>query len=127
MDPKTFAVADELLDKIASIVDQKLESASFKDLRDAIERLVKALGTRYSASLQVVVDVFDRERERTIPLLTTGFQPRMTSPHTASGATRQPSAMSVRARSRLCPMTGVRSVGNTGISSSSIHAAPRAA
>lgn len=73
MDPKTFAVADELLDKIASIVDQKLESASFKDLRDALERLGKALGTRYSASLQVVVDVFDRERERTIPLLTTGF------------------------------------------------------
>jgi hypothetical protein len=31
------------------------------------------LGARYSASLQIVVDFFDRDREQTLPLLTTGF------------------------------------------------------
>ncbi|MFM7138386.1 MAG: hypothetical protein ACKO1M_15195 [Planctomycetota bacterium] len=73
MNPNTFAAAEEVIDKIANIVDDKLDSAGFKDLRDALERLGKVLGPRYSASLQIVVDVFDRDREQTLPLLTTGF------------------------------------------------------
>jgi hypothetical protein len=73
MNPNAFSAAEEVIDKIANIVDDKLDSASFKDLRDALERLGKVLGARYSASLQIVVDVFDRDREQTLPLLTTGF------------------------------------------------------
>ena len=73
MDPKTFAAAEEKVDKIATLVDQKLESASFKDVRDALQRLGEALGPRYSAAMKVTVEVFDSEESRTMPLLTTGF------------------------------------------------------
>ena len=74
MNPNTFAAAEEVIDKIANIVDDKLDSAGFKDLRDALERLGKVLGTRYSASLQIIVDVFDRDR---LPVLWSHAGPRL--------------------------------------------------
>lgn len=72
MDPKTFATADEKVEKIAMLVDQKLESAGFKDVRDALQRLGEALGPRYFAAMKVTVEVFESEASRTMPLLTTG-------------------------------------------------------
>lgn len=43
MDPITFKAAEDVIDTIADIVDENLDSAGFKDLRDALERLGQVL------------------------------------------------------------------------------------
>lgn len=73
MDPSTFEAADSLVDEIAEIVDSVLLSDQLTKLRQVLEELGKTLGPRYSASLNVIVDVFDRKRETALPLLNTGL------------------------------------------------------
>ena len=73
MDPATFEAADPLVDKIADLVDSALLSDQLANLRQALDELGKAVWSRYSANLTVVVDLFDREREKALPLLNTGL------------------------------------------------------
>jgi hypothetical protein len=73
VDPNTFDLADPLVDTIADLVDSALVSDQLADLRIALDELSKAIGPRYSASLNVTVEVFDREREQGMPLLNTGL------------------------------------------------------
>jgi hypothetical protein len=73
MDQSAFEAADRVLDEIADLVDQTLTSDQLIELRRTLSKLSKALGDRYSASLTVVVEVFDREQERCLPLLNTGL------------------------------------------------------
>jgi hypothetical protein len=73
LDPESFDAAAPLVDKIADIVDSALLSDQLANLRQALEKLGKAVGPRYSANLSVIVDVFDREREKAMPLLNTGL------------------------------------------------------
>lgn len=73
MNPATFAAADLIVDRIADAVDAALLSEQLADLRQLLEELGKALGQRYSAELSVSVQIFDRKRERAIPLLSTGL------------------------------------------------------
>ena len=73
MDAATFDAADPLVDKIADIVDSALLSDQLAKLRQVLEELGKAVGPRYSANLSVIVDVFDRENGKAMPLLNTGL------------------------------------------------------
>lgn len=73
MDPSTFGVADKYVDEIAEAVDGVLTSEQLAGVRKALEQLGKAIGPRYSANLTVIVDLFDREREKAMPLLNTGL------------------------------------------------------
>lgn len=73
MDPATFDAVDPLVDQIAEIVDSALLSDQLAKLRQVLEELGKAVGPRYSANLSVIVDIFDREREKAMPLLNTGL------------------------------------------------------
>ena len=73
MDPATFDAADPLVGKIADIVDSALLSDQLANLRKVLEELGKAVGPRCSANLTVIVDVFDPEREKGLPLLNTGL------------------------------------------------------
>ena len=73
MDVSTFEVADPIVDKIGDALDAALVSDQLADMRRVLEDLGKGLGPRYSAELEVTVRIFDRERERTIPLLNTGL------------------------------------------------------
>jgi hypothetical protein len=73
VDPSTFDAADPLVDKIADLVDAALTSDQLADLRKALDDLKKAVGPRYSANLTVILDLFDREREKPLPLLNTGL------------------------------------------------------
>ena len=73
MDSETFNTVDPLVGKIAEIVDAALLSDQLANLRQALEEMSKAIGPRYSANLSVIVDVFDREREKPMPLLNTGL------------------------------------------------------
>jgi ribosomal protein L32 len=73
VDPATVATADPFVDEIAGIVDVVLLSDQLANLRHALEELGKAIGPRYSAYLSVILDVFDQERKKAIPLLNTGL------------------------------------------------------
>lgn len=73
MDQTTYSIADRQLEKLAEIIEQLLASESNRGLKDALVALSRALGARYSVDLDVVVHVYDDQRERTLPLLTTGL------------------------------------------------------
>lgn len=70
MDPTTFNAANPQLDKIAEIADTHLASPDFHEVLVA---LTKALGERYNVAINLTVDVFDEEGERSLPLLNTGL------------------------------------------------------
>jgi hypothetical protein len=73
MDQTTFQAAEPLLDEIAEIVDHTLNTEELAPLHRALTRLANAIGDRYSIALDVNVQVFDRNSERTLPLLSTGL------------------------------------------------------
>jgi hypothetical protein len=73
MDRSSFESADPILDEMATIVDQLLDSDQFSAVRLALARLSEAVGPRYSVCLNVCVEVFDEERPHALPLLTTGL------------------------------------------------------
>lgn len=70
MDPTDFQAVDPLLDGIAEIADQQL---GVPELQQVLADLGKILGRRYTVSVNLTVDVFDQEQERTLPLLNTGL------------------------------------------------------
>lgn len=73
MDQSTFSTAESHLDELADTIDDVLASSELEKLRDQLAEFGKALGQRYSVSLDMVVQVFDRDKERGMPLLTTGL------------------------------------------------------
>ena len=73
MDKKTFEAADVVVDRIADAISNLLKSTETEKLRTLFLELSKAVGQRYSISLSVQVDVFDRKQERSLPLLQTGM------------------------------------------------------
>jgi hypothetical protein len=70
MEPETFNAVDPLLDKIAEVAERQLES---QELRGLIAELGKVVGKGRIASVSIVVDVFDEDKECSVPLLTTGL------------------------------------------------------
>ncbi|HVX64857.1 MAG TPA: hypothetical protein VHC19_29835, partial [Pirellulales bacterium] len=72
MDRETFEKAYGLIDDISESVDSLLPSEQLADLRKTLEQLGKALGSRYTVEFSIKVDVFDREREAALPMLSTG-------------------------------------------------------
>jgi hypothetical protein len=73
MDRASFDSAEPILDEIAALVDQVLDSDQLAGLRLALARLSEIVGPRYSVNLNVSVDVFDPDRSDALPLLTTGL------------------------------------------------------
>lgn len=73
MDQSAFAKADEQIDALAEIIDESLNSAESQKLKDALIQLSRSLGDRYSIGLDVVIHVFQRDNQRSMPLLTTGL------------------------------------------------------
>jgi len=73
MDPTTFETADKYGDDIAEVVDHLLASPETKDLRGLLSQMSKALGNRYSVTLDVRIEVFDSQKERNLPLLSMGL------------------------------------------------------
>jgi hypothetical protein len=73
MDANQFAKADPLLDEIAESLDKELAGPGFSNIGKILERIRKVFGEQYSVGLSLVVDLFDDEGERSLPLLTTGL------------------------------------------------------
>ena len=70
MDPDKYKAMQSLLDKIAQLAEDQLDS---EELRRLIAELGRLVGNRKIASVNIVVDVFDEDRECSLPLLTTGL------------------------------------------------------
>ena len=70
VDPETFNAIDPLLDKMAELAEKQLESEPF---RRPIAKPGNLVGRGRIASVSIVVDVFDEDKECSIPLLTTGL------------------------------------------------------
>jgi hypothetical protein len=73
MDRSSFESADPIVDRLADLIDQALESAQFEGIRQALAELSEAVGQRHSVNLSVNVEVFDPERGHALPLLMTGL------------------------------------------------------
>jgi hypothetical protein len=73
MDRSTFESADLIIDEIADKLDELLDSDHFAAIRLLLARLSEKVGPRYSANLNVTVDVFDAERSNALPLLNVGL------------------------------------------------------
>jgi len=73
MDRATFESADPIVDQMAEMIDGVLDSPQFSEIRQALIRLSEAVGSRFSVSLDVCVEVFDPERSHPLPLLVTGI------------------------------------------------------
>ncbi|QDU93440.1 hypothetical protein [Lignipirellula cremea] len=72
MDPAEFQRIDDEVDKVAEAVDELLNSEAAQPLKKALADLYNSGGKRYSASLNIVVAIFDEVAERGMSLLTTG-------------------------------------------------------
>jgi hypothetical protein len=70
MDPETFQAIDPLLDQIDEVADKLLEA---EQCRRLIAELGNLVGKRRIASLNIVVDLFDEDKDFSLPLLTTGW------------------------------------------------------
>lgn len=73
MDRETFEVADEHVERVAEHIAELLEGESFSAVRKQLAELSKVLRDEYSISLSVGIEVFDSEREQSLPLLRTGL------------------------------------------------------
>jgi hypothetical protein len=73
MDRSSFEAAEPIIEQMADLIDQTLNSAQLAALHQALTRLSEALGPSYSVSVNVNIEVFDRERPHPLPLLQTGL------------------------------------------------------
>jgi hypothetical protein len=73
MDRRTFDSLEPLLDEMAELIEQYLDSDQSSALRVALTRLSEVVGPRCSVNLIVTVDVLDEGRLQALPLLTTGL------------------------------------------------------
>jgi hypothetical protein len=73
MDRRTFESLEPLLDEMAELIEQILDSDRSSALRVLLTRLSEVVGPRCSVNLDVTIDVFDEERLQPLPLLTTGL------------------------------------------------------
>lgn len=73
MDQNAFSAADQHLDRISEEVEQLLSAEACKALKEELVAFGRDIGERYSIGMDFVVHVFDREKERSMPVLTTGL------------------------------------------------------
>jgi hypothetical protein len=73
MDRELFEKIDPCLDDLADSIGKLLEGGQAAKLRELLTQLGQELGKEFSVGLNVVVEVFDLNEERTLPLIQTGI------------------------------------------------------
>lgn len=73
MDRETFELVDPLVDEIAGMFDDLLESEPVALLKEKLAEVSRLVGRRYLVSLDYRLEVYDPVRERALPLLSTGL------------------------------------------------------
>jgi hypothetical protein len=122
MDRSPFDAADLIVDRLADMITQALESAQFEGMRQALSELSEAVGQRYSVDLNVTIEVFDPSRSHPLPLVMTGLSTVEGKPPYQTWGDSTPQKYEVDGRCRSSPMTVVP--GATGYGTSSSRIAP---
>lgn len=73
MDRATFEAANGYVDQISELLDRALDSPECDELKHALAQLSAAIGERYSTSISCILEVFDPEKARALPLLNMGL------------------------------------------------------
>jgi len=73
LDQDKFQAADPILDEIAEVLDRLLESPEGNELKSQLQKLSDVCRGSYSVNFSFLVDVFDGERENSLPLLSNGL------------------------------------------------------
>jgi len=73
MERHEFEQVDPLVDDIAEIVSELIDSDTLADLKNKLSEISRILGEPYSVSLDFNLQVFDSDREKSMPLLQTGL------------------------------------------------------
>ena len=73
MDRSAFESADPIVDRIAEMIEEIMDSEQLSAVRQALAELSEAVRSRYFVSLNVTVEAFDPERPHPLPLLTTAI------------------------------------------------------
>ncbi len=73
MERHKFEQVDPLLDKLAESVDELLEGEQLASLKRQVAEISSLLGEQYSVTLEINLQVFDPNREQSLPLLQAGF------------------------------------------------------
>ena len=73
MNDAEFEAMEPLLDSAADQLDALLESDGFQGLNDAIQKISASLPEGMSVTLSCNIEVFDREREKSLRLLDMGI------------------------------------------------------
>ena len=71
MDPSAFDASQSHLDDLAESIVSALELPELETLRAQLSALKTTLGQRYGVSLNLIIEVFDNEKEKGLPLLRT--------------------------------------------------------
>ena len=72
MDKNLFEKIDPIVDDIAEQISELIEGAVLSQLKQNLADLSRTLGA-YSLALEINVQVFDPDREQSLPLLQTGL------------------------------------------------------
>ncbi|MDP7302804.1 MAG: hypothetical protein QGG09_06860, partial [Pirellulaceae bacterium] len=73
MKQSEFAALDKLADETDEKAEEWLQSDSLSELRAALEKAAASLSDGYQVTLDIKLNVFDEQRERTIELLSHGL------------------------------------------------------
>lgn len=73
MDQAIYDSIKEPLDRLESLVEEALDSETFALLREGLKRIGHGLGSQHSVDLSVRLEIFDREKERTLSLINSGY------------------------------------------------------
>ena len=73
MDQDKFQAADPILDEISEVFDRLLKSPGGNELKNKLQQLSDVFRGSYSVNFSFLVDVFDSERENSLPLLSNGL------------------------------------------------------
>jgi hypothetical protein len=73
MNKTAFKIADPIVNEIAKVANELLDSPETEELRSLLTKLNKTIGSRYLVSFHLNVTVFDVENKCPFPLLQTGL------------------------------------------------------
>jgi hypothetical protein len=74
MDKDAFQKAEPMIARAAELAENLLDSADLEELGSLLTELNKVLGSRYEVALEVNVQLFDRKKPRSLPLVQVGVE-----------------------------------------------------
>ena len=80
MEKNEFEQIDPLIDDISEQVSELIEGETLDQLKAKLAEISRILGEPYSLTLDISLQVFDEEREKSLPLLQTGLSTNNGSP-----------------------------------------------